>query len=74
MYCENTTYTRAYHRGERMSEEIEEVIMKCKCGRTTHMKRREFESLIAMGRLEGFLCDTCDRPMIRVVFDPLSEV
>jgi hypothetical protein len=54
-----------------MSEEVE---MKCKCGRTTFMQRREFESLISMSRLQGFLCDTCNQSMIKVVYDPLSEV
>jgi hypothetical protein len=60
-----------------MTDELEideEIKMNCKCGRTTYMGRREFESLIESNWLSGLDCDTCDEPMVKVVFDPLSEV
>jgi len=56
-------------------EEIEaEIIMNCKCGRTTYMRLKDFEALVYTGWLEGLDCDTCDKPMVKVVFDPLSEI
>jgi hypothetical protein len=56
-------------------EEIEaEIIMNCKCGRTTHMKMRDFEVLISQQLLRGLDCDSCDQPMVKVVYDPLIEV
>ena len=58
----------------RMGVTEEKIRMNCKCGRPTYMGRAEFEALIYTGRLQGLHCDTCDKPMVKVVFDPLSKI
>jgi len=57
-----------------MEETEAEIIMNCKCGRITHMKMKDFEALVSQHRLFGLDCDSCDQPMVKVVYDPLMEV
>jgi len=56
-----------------MTQKVEEIRMNCRCGRPTYMDLKDFEKLVYTDRLEGLHCDNCDKPMVTLVFDPLSE-
>jgi hypothetical protein len=56
-----------------MTQKVEEIRMNCRCGRPTYMDLKDFEKLVFTDRVEGLLCDNCDKPMVTLVFDPLSE-